>query len=119
MPSFARICSTAASTARPMIAALRKHCHGHGALFLRGARPRASAIAGVVILSSGSVGVCCAHQHRATKVCGRVVASPCHAATVHVARAGLRTGRSEDSARASRRAAYVRDPAGFLRSCAK
>jgi hypothetical protein len=78
MPSFARICSTAASTARPMIAALRKHCHGHGALFLRGARPRASAIAGVVILSSGSVGVC-AHQHRDESLwtCGCFAVSCC------------------------------------------
>jgi hypothetical protein len=39
-PSFARICSTAASTASAMIAADKKHCHGHRrADFLCGAGP--------------------------------------------------------------------------------
>lgn len=54
-PSFARICSTAASTASAMIAADKKHCHGHrradflcgaGPLVLRGAL-RAAAMASV------------------------------------------------------------------------
>ena len=72
-PSFARICSTAASTASAMIAADKKHCHGHrradflcgaGPLVLRGAL-RAAAMASVVPAS----GIICSLNERLAKTC--------------------------------------------------
>ena len=73
-PSFARICSTAASTASAMIAADKKHCHGHrradflcgaGPLVLRGAL-RAAAMASVVPASGI---ICSLNAERLAKTC--------------------------------------------------